>query len=151
MKKKLFVGFKGKNNSSSMLVSSISSEHFLLTNSFEGVRKDIDELFEDYDEVYVFGADKNLSDSFRIERLAEKGGKRLKSKLDLEKVKEQFASFRIKAEILNTPTKYLCNDAYWYLLEKYKGNAVLIHIPTVKNFKEEWISDVKKAIKSASK
>ena len=99
----------------------------------------------------MFGADKNLSDSFRIERLAEKGGKRLKSKLDLEKVKEQFASFRIKAEILNTPTKYLCNDAYWYLLEKYKGNAVLIHIPTVKNFKEEWISDVKKAIKSASK
>ena len=151
MKKKLFVGFKGKNNSSSMLVSSISSEHFLLTNSFEGVRKDIDKLFEDYDEVYLFGADKNLSDSFRIERLAEKGGKRLKSKLDLEKVKEQFASFRIKAEILNTPTKYLCNDAYWYLLEKYKGNAVLIHIPTVKNFKEEWISDVKKAIKSASK
>ncbi|SDJ59471.1 hypothetical protein SAMN04487760_10951 [Lachnospiraceae bacterium G41] len=151
MKKKLFVGFKGKNNSSSMLVSSISSEHFLLTNSFEGVRKDIDELFEDYDEVYLFGADKNLSDSFRIERLAEKGGKRLKSKLDLEKVKEQFASFMIKAEILNTPTKYLCNDAYWYLLEKYKGNAVLIHIPTVKNFKEEWISDVKKAIKSASK
>ena len=151
MKKKLFVGFKGKNNSSSMLVSSISSEHFLLTNSFEGVRKDIDELFEDYDEVYLFGADKNLSDSFRIERLAEKGGKRLKSKLDLEKVKEQFASFRIKAEILNTPTKYLCNDAYWYLLEKYKGNAVLIHIPTVKNFKEEWISDVKKEIKSASK
>ena len=151
MKKKLFVGFKGKNNSSSMLVSSISSEHFLLTNSFEGVRKDIDELFEEYDEVYLFGADKNLSDSFRIERLAEKGGKRLKSKLDLEKVKEQFASFRIKAEILNTPTKYLCNDAYWYLLEKYKGNAVLIHIPTVKNFKEEWISDVKKAIKSASK
>ena len=134
-----------------MLVSLISSEHFLLTNSFEGVRKDIDELFEDYDEVYLFGADKNLSDSFRIERLAEKGGKRLKSKLDLEKVKEQFASFRIKAEILNTPTKYLCNDAYWYLLEKYKGNAVLIHIPTVKNFKEEWISDVKKAIKSASK
>ena len=151
MKKKLFVGFKGKNNSSSMLVSSISSEHFLLTNSFEGVRKDIDKLFEDYDEVYLFGADKNLRDSFRIERLAEKGGKRLKSKLDLEKVKEQFASFRIKAEILNTPTKYLCNDAYWYLLEKYKGNAVLIHIPTVKNFKEEWISDVKKAIKSASK
>ena len=151
MKKKLFVGFKGKNNSSSMLVSSISSEHFLLTNSFKGVRKDIDELFEDYDEVYLFGADKNLSDSFRIDRLAEKGGKRLKSKLDLEKVKEQFASFRIKAEILNTPTKYLCNDAYWYLLEKYKGNAVLIHIPTVKNFKEEWISDVKKAIKSASK
>ena len=42
-------------------------------------------------------------------------------------------------------------EAFSDLLEKYKGNAVLIHIPTVKNFKEEWISDVKKAIKSASK
>jgi hypothetical protein len=151
MKKKLFVGFKGKNNSSSILVSSISSEYFLLTNSFEGLRKDIEGLSGDYDEVYLFGADKNLSDSFRIEKLAEKDGKQLQSKLDLESLREQFASFMIKAEISSTPTKYLCNEAYRYLLEKYKGNAVLIHIPTVKNFKEKWISDVKKAIKSASK
>ena len=138
MKKTLFVGFKGKNNSSYKLVSSISSDHFLLTNSFEGLRKDIEGLAGAYDEVYLFGADKNLSDSFRIERFAEKDGKRLKSKLNLEQVKEQFTSFMIKAEISSTPTKYLCNEAYWYLLEKFDGNAVLIHIPTIKNFKEEW-------------
>ena len=144
--KKLIVGFKGKNNSSGRLVSSISSDYVLLTNSFSGLKKDIEGLSDDYDEVYLFGVDKNLSNSFRIEKMAEKGGKRLQSKLDLEQVKERFASFMIKAEISSTPTKYLCNEAYWYLLEKYKGNVVLIHIPTIKNFKEEWISSVKKAV-----
>ena len=144
--KKLIVGFKGKNNSSSILVSSISSEYFLLTNSFEGLRKDIEGLSDDYDEVYLFGVDKNLSNSFRIEKMAEKDGDTLQSKLDLESLRERLASFMIKTEISSTPTKYLCNEAYLYLLEKYKGNAALIHIPTIKNFKEEWISSVKKAI-----
>lgn len=147
MKKVLYVGFKGKNNSSGRLVSSISSEYVLLTNSFSGLRKDIEGLPTDYTEVFLFGVDKNLSDSFRIESLAEKDHSRLQSKLDLEQVKDQFTSFMIKTEISNTPTKYLCNEAYWYLLEKYKGNVVLIHIPTIKNFREEWISSVKNTVK----
>ncbi len=147
----LFIGFKGKNNSSNILVSSISSQPCLLTNSLTGLKKDIEELSPDYAKVYLFGVNKNLSDSFGIEGVAQKDGKRLKSKFDLEELKERFASFRIKADISSVPSKYLCNEAYRYLLEKYKGNAVLIHIPTVKNFKEEWISDVKKAIKSSSK
>ena len=110
----------------------------MLTNSFEGLKKDIEGLSDDFDEVYLFGADKNLSDSFRIEKMAEKDGKQLQSKLDLESLRERFTSFMIKAEISSAPTKYLCNEAYWYLLEKFDGNAVLIHIPTIKNFKEEW-------------
>ena len=147
MKNTLFVGFKGKNNSSSILVSSLSSQPCLLTNSFTGLKKDIEELSSDYDEVYLFGVNKNLSDSFSIECVAEKDGKRLESKLDLEELKERFASFMIKADISKVPSKYLCNEAYWYLLEKYKGKAVLIHIPTIKNFKEEWVTSVKKAMR----
>ena len=146
MKNTLFIGFKGKNNSSGRLVGSITSDYVLLTNSFSGLKKDIEGLPTDYTEVYLFGVDKNLSDSFKIESLAEKDGDTLQSKLDLESLRERFASFMIKSEISSTPTKYLCNEAYWYLLEKYKGNVVLIHIPTIKNFKEEWISSVKKAI-----
>ena len=144
--KKLIVGFKGKNNSSGRLVGSITSDYVLLTNSFSGLKKDIEGLPTDYTEVYLFGLDKNLSDSFRIENMAEKDGDTLQSKLDLESLRERFASFMIKSEISSTPTKYLCNEAYWYLLEKYKENVVLIHIPTRKNFKEEWISSVKKAV-----
>ena len=146
MENTLFIGFKGNNNSSNILVSSLSSNHILLTNSFTGLKKDIEELSSDYDEVYLFGVNKNLCDSFSIESVAEKDGKRLESKLDLEELKERFASFMIIADISKVPSKYLCNEAYWYLLEKSKGNAVLIHIPTIKNFKEEWIESFKKAI-----
>ncbi len=39
---RLFVGFKGKNNASSVLVEELPSEHLLLTNSFTGLKKDID-------------------------------------------------------------------------------------------------------------
>jgi hypothetical protein len=147
MKNTLFVGFKGNNNSSNILVNSLSSNHILLTNSFTGLKKDIEELSLDYDEVYLFGVNKNLCDSFSIEYAAEKDGKRLESELDLVELKKRFASFMIKTEISRVPSKYLCNEAYWYLLEKYKGKAVLIHIPTVKNFKEEWIESVKEAIR----
>lgn len=147
MRNTLLIGFKGKNNSSNILISSLSSNHILLTNSFMGLKKDIEELSSDYDEVYLFGVNKNLCDSFSIESVAEKDEKRLESKLDLETLQERFASFMIKADISKVPSKYLCNEAYWYLLEKYKGKAVLIHIPTIKNFKEEWIISVKKAMR----
>ena len=142
----LFIGFKGKNNSSNILVSSLSSQPCLLTNSFTGLKKDIEELSPDYAKVYLFGVNKNLSDSFSIECVAQKDGEKLKSKLDLKELQERFASFMIRADISHTPSKYLCNEAYWYLLEKFKGKAVLIHIPTIKNFKEEWIESFKKAI-----
>ena len=38
----LYVGFKGKNNSSFKLVDSMKGDHLFLTNSFEGVYRDID-------------------------------------------------------------------------------------------------------------
>ena len=40
----LYVGFKGKNNSSFKLVDSMKEDHLFLTNSFEGVYRDIDIL-----------------------------------------------------------------------------------------------------------
>lgn len=41
MNTKLFLGFKGKNNASSILVKSISENSYFLTNSFEGLKRDI--------------------------------------------------------------------------------------------------------------
>ena len=60
----LCIGFKGKNNSSSALVNALSAQHCLLTNSSSGLRKDIDRLPTECDAVYLFGADKNLVDSY---------------------------------------------------------------------------------------
>lgn len=129
-----YIGFKGRNNSSSILVNALSQQHYLLTNSFVGLKRDIAKLPADYDVVYLFGVDKNLIGSFRIEQCAEKDGTHLVTNLDLKSLAEKLSSNGIKSTISKTPTHYLCNEAYWHLLEKYQGKAVLIHIPTIKNF-----------------
>lgn len=130
----VFIGFKGKNNSSAMLVNSFSGQNYLLTNPFDGLKKDIDKLPTDYDTVYLFGVAKGLTDLFRIEQFAEKDGKYLTTNLDLKSISECFSLSGIKSTISKEPTHYLCNEAYWHLLEKFKGKAVLIHIPTAKYF-----------------
>ena len=147
MGRTLFIGFKGRNNSSCALVRLLFPENsFLLTNSFDGLRKEIEKLPADYDRVFLFGADKNLKDSFRLERIAEKNGIRLASALDPEKLAMQFVSSGIQADISENPTRYLCNEAYWHLLSKYSGNALLIHIPAMKHFSEDWIPGVGRAL-----
>ena len=141
--KTLFVGFRGKNNASATLVKALSEQNWLLTNSFAGLREDIDGLPSDYDEVWLFGVDKNLVDSIRIEQVAEKDGIQRYSKLAEESLVERLSSTGVKVAVSSTPTRYLCNEAYWHLLGKYAGNAVLIHIPTIKHFNEEWFSKMK--------
>ena len=72
MNRELYVGFKGKNNASCILAKAISADSYLLTNSFEGLKRDIDSLSCAYDSVILFGIDKNLTDTVRIEAVAEK-------------------------------------------------------------------------------
>ena len=132
MNKVLFVGFKGKNNSSGMLAERISSEHLLLTNSFAGLKRDIDSVSGEYDRAVMFGVDKNLASNVRIEKTASLNGEKKTSCLDLENIAEALNVTGIQSVISDNPTAYLCNEAYWHLLEKYSGRAVLIHIPTIK-------------------
>ena len=141
--RQLFVGFKGKKNLSAILVSALSSQPCLLTNSFEGLKKEIEDLPPDYDKVWLFGVDKNLETSVRIERVAKKDGMRRSTKLDAEDLAARFSGVGLKAIVASDPTEYLCNEAYWHLLGKYDGKAVLIHVPTVKHFDEKWISKIK--------
>ena len=142
MDRKLYVGFKGKNNASSILVNSISNDGFLLTNSFEGLKRDIESLNPCYDCVILFGIDKKLSNSVRIEKTAEKTTKEF-SKLNLEELSVQLDAVGLSNRISNLPTNYLCNEAYWHLLQKFNGRAVLIHIPSIKNIHENLIAGFK--------
>ncbi|MCR5498843.1 MAG: hypothetical protein K6F31_00445 [Acetatifactor sp.] len=144
--KQLFVGFKGKKNSSAILVSALSSQPCLLTNSFEGLKNDIENLSPGYDEVWLFGVDKGLETSVRIERVAEKDGIRRSTKLDVEDLAARFSRAGLKATVASHPTEYLCNEAYWHMLGKYAGKAVLIHLPTIKYFEKEWISKVRQTL-----
>ncbi len=145
MIKKLFIGFKGKNNSSVLLVNALSSNgnSCLLTNSFTGLKKDIDSISLKYDAVYLFGVDKNLNDSFRIEQVAQREGNLLYSKLNLDSIAKSLDASGIKCTISQNFTQYLCNEAYWYLLDKYEGKAVLIHIPTIKHINNMNLDDIR--------
>lgn len=146
MNRKLHIGFKGKNNASCILVKSISADSYLLTNSFEGLKKDIELLSRSYDCVILFGIDKNLSDTVRIEKVAEKDTKEF-SVLNLEDISAQLDAVGISNYLSDKPTHYLCNAAYWHLLHKFNGKAVLIHIPSIKNINENFIEGLKLVFK----
>ena len=142
MNPKLHIGFKGKNNASCILVKSISEDSYLLTNSFEGLKKDIENLEYSYDCVMLFGIDKNLVDTVRIDKVAEIETKECSS-LNLEKISAQLNAAGISNYLSDKPTHYLCNAAYWYLLRKFDGKVVLVHIPSIKNINENLIENLK--------
>lgn len=79
----------------------------------------------------MFGVDKNLKNTEKIEQAAERETVEL-SALDLEGLAERLKSYGIENFICSKPTHYLCNEAYWYILRKLKGRAVFIHIPSIK-------------------
>ena len=141
----LFIGFKGKNNSSCMLVKGLSDNPFLLTNSFEGLRKDIESLKDVPDTAVMFGADKTLSAGVRIERSAAINGEKIVSNLKLEAIAKAIKKAGAEAEISDNPTAYLCNEAYGLILKRFSGRAVFIHIPTVKYADECFGQKMKKA------
>ena len=150
MNKTLVIGFKGKNNASKILVEQLSSEHVLLTNSFAGLKRDIDTISEGYDRVFLFGVDKNLMSTVRIERCAEIDGEKILSVLGLNDIADSLKIAGIDSYISDKPTSYLCNEAYWHLLRKYSGRAVLIHIPTIKHMNENLSNKMKLALTGGS-
>ena len=142
----LFIGFKGKNNASAVLAEAFSPCRCLLTNSFSGLAKDIEGIKEGCDAVYLFGIDKNLKDSLRVETAAEKEGVRLETCLDTDALRIRLEAAGVRTGLSGTPTHYLCNEAYWRLLRRFGGRAVLIHIPALRYFDEAWIPLIRQAV-----
>ena len=91
----------------------------------------------------MFGCDKSLKDGVRLERFAEKNGKKLETSLDLALLSQKLIDGGIANTISVTPTHYLCNEAYWYALKKFEGKAVFIHIPTLKNIDKSFTDKMK--------
>ena len=142
----LYVAFKGKGNSSNRIVRNFSGDKLFLANSYMGLKKDIDSVNDTYDLVYMFGLDKQLRGDIRIDRVAAKDDVRLCSDIDLETIKTNLNENGIAANIGTTPTKYLCNEAYWYMLNKYDNRVVFFHVPSIKYITEEYIEKIKNAI-----
>ena len=144
--KVLYTGFKGKNNSSYQLLSKISGEKLLLTNSFEGLKKDIMNVKDSYDLVVMFGLDISLKDTVRIESVAELEGIERVTKIDCDEICGCLATNGVRCAISNIPIQYLCNAAYFRMLQKVSGKAVFIHIPSTKNMSEGLMEKIVKCM-----
>lgn len=140
MSRELFVGFKGKNNTSYQLVHLLEGDRLFLTNSLEGLKHDIENFSADHEICYMFGVDKNLKDSIRIEKKAVKSGREMVSELELSVIQKVFEMQGINAVLSDAPTFYLCNEAYFHMLEKMNGKVVFIHIPSIGKMTEELMS-----------
>ena len=134
----LFTAFKGANNASFRLINRIRRPSLFLTNSFAGLKRDIDGLKTIPTVVYMFGVDKTLSDEVRIEVCAQNEETIIYSDFDIVSLSEQMAARSIHHKISSASTHYLCNSAYYHMLCKTK-KTVFIHIPTVKGMTAEFM------------
>ena len=110
----LYTAFKGFHNTSFQLVSQLCGDKLFLTNSFQGLEKEILSLGTDYDAIYMFGIDKNLRNGIRIETCANYNGELLETSFDIVTLEKVIKDLGISYIISNKPTAYLCNAAYYY-------------------------------------
>ena len=127
----LYTAFKGKNNTSFQLVSQFNVECLFLTNSFQGLEKEIVSLSEHFDMVVMFGADNSLRNQIRIEKCAVQDSDAVVSKFHIEDLEHKCKQNHIDYAVSEKPTGYLCNAAYYHMLKKVP-KTVFIHIPSIK-------------------
>ena len=142
----LYVAFKGNGNSSNKIVRNLNGDKLFLTNSYNGLKKDIDNINGIYDLVYMFGLDKSLKGNVRIDCVAQKDDVCLYSDIDINLIAMKWNQSGIITNIGNIPTHYLCNEAYWYMLRKYNCHVVFFHVPSIMYITETFIEKVKNAL-----
>ena len=147
--KTLYIGFKGKNNTSSQLVKQLGEDTSLLTNSFSGLEKDILSITESYDSIYMLGVDSSLNGTLRIEKCAELNGITVSSDYDIAQLSKIMDGYGVANSISNVPTQYLCNAAYYHMLCKNK-KAVFIHIPSIKRMNDTFMEKLQKLFRKLS-
>lgn len=125
----LYTAFKGKNNTSYQIASCLNGAVLFLTNSFQGLERDINTADGNYDVVYMLGVDKSLKDKIKIETCAEYSGERIFTAFNIPELEKRFTN-KLSCSISDCPTKYLCNAAFYHMLKKNK-NTVFIHIPSI--------------------
>ena len=136
MEKILYTGFKGKYNSSNKLVELLDGESLYLTNSFKGLRNDIDTIEEVYDKILMFGLDKTLREEIRFEKVAMRERIEIQTKMEIKHYLELAQTNEITYTIADKPTHYLCNDAYYHMMCNMECPVLFVHIPSLKNMSD---------------
>lgn len=139
----LYVAFKGDGNSSNKIVRSFSGDKLFLTNSYNGLKKDIDHINGTYDVVYMFGLDKRLKGNVRIDCVAQRGEECLYSDVNIHSIALELNESGIITYMGNTPIQSLCNEAYWHMLKKYNCHVVFFHVPSIKYITDSFIDKVR--------
>lgn len=139
----LFTGFKGKGNSSNKIVSSLEGNKLFLTNSYDGLTRDINQLTEKYDGIIMFGLDSKLHDCIRIEDSALSHDGRITSNLLVLELCQILNTKGLRSIVGKEQGDCLCNEAYLCMLQKYDYRAVFIHVPSFKYITESFLGQLK--------
>lgn len=140
----LYVAFKGTNNSSYQLVKQMNIAAFYITNSFAGVRRDIDSLPMSYEKIVMFGLDKALHETIRFEKVAQKDGRELHTTMDVTPYLNRAKQNNVMYTISEIPTMYLCNEAYFYMLNKMTCPVLFVHIPSMQHMSDGFFERLKR-------
>lgn len=143
--KLLITAFKGKNNTSFQLASKIGKDTIFLTNSFQGLEKNISSAELNYDAIIMLGSDKNLNNSIRIETCAKYDSEVVYTGFCTDLLVRRFCEGSVAYSFSEKPTEYLCNAAYYQMLKR-NPNTVFIHIPSSKGMSEQLLGALANAI-----
>lgn len=139
----LCVGFKGKNNASFKLVNDMNGDHLFLTNSFKGIRWDIELVTKEYKKVMMFGVDKTLSENIRFESVAKKDGEIVYTSFDMISYLQLAKKNNISYTVSDVSTSYLCNEAYFLMLRKMNCPVLFVHLPGLPRMTESFYEKIK--------
>lgn len=135
----LFTGFKGKTNSSKIVLDNIKNNKLYLTNSFKTSVDELYKIINNYDYIITIGQAPIKENTIKIEKF----GSNLKTNFNIE-ILNKYLSNYYNVVVSNNAGNYLCNNIYYYGLkkiyeDKLNTKMIFIHIPKIKN-----ISDIEK-------
>ena len=148
--KVLVTGFCGNDNPSNILVSNIEKgESLIFLNSFPAIDRFLSTVdLSQFQVILMFGVRNNLKTKAHFETCAALNGERLMTSVNFIKMREDFLSEGISTIVNENPTNFLCNYAYFRVLQKNK-NAIFIHLPPTKYIDlDKYKKAVKKIIQS---
>jgi len=132
----LFIGFNGFNNTSKVIIDKINNDKVLFNNSYKEIDNQLVDInVEDYELIIMLGLRGNLKRSIRLEINSLLNDELITTNLNYSNVKKYFNDNDISCIVNDKPTNYLCNYAYYKVLQKNK-NTIFIHVPKIKNMKD---------------
>lgn len=136
----LITSFKGKNNSSSMLLHQIRANNLdklELTNSFSTSVNELKNKINknNYKYIIAFGQKPN-SDHIYIELIGNKNNNKITTKFPYKKFTSYLSSNKIVFSLSNDAGNYLCNNIYYegmkYIQEISSDiKMIFVHIPPI--------------------